>query len=80
MMVTGISRVELAGAWCAAVIVLGACAIVAGVDITIANGELWLMACLLPPTVMLLVWHDQVPISVPLLRHLVNRSAKEVRP
>jgi hypothetical protein len=78
--VNAISRVELAGAWCAAVIVLGACAIVVGVSITIANGELWLMACLLPPTVMLLVWRDAVPVPVPLLVQLANRSSKEARP
>jgi hypothetical protein len=79
-MMNGISRAGLAGAWCAAVIVLGACAIVAGVGITAANGELWLMACLLPPTVMLLVWRDRPPLPIPLVAHVVNSTAKEARP
>jgi hypothetical protein len=72
------SKFALAGAWCAGVIVLGACAIVLGVDLTIANGEVWLIACLLPPTLMLLLARDHRPVA-PLLR-LVNRPSRDIRP
>jgi len=72
------SKVGLAGAWCAGVIVLGACAIVAGVNLTIANAEVWLIACLLPPTLILLLQRDAPPAE-PLLQ-LVNRPPKDNRP
>jgi hypothetical protein len=72
------SRVGLAGAWCAGAIVLGACAIVAGVNLTIANLEVWLIACLLPPTLILLLRRDD-PAPAPLLQ-LVNRPSKDIRP
>jgi hypothetical protein len=68
----------LAAAWCAGVIVLGACAIVVGVNLTIANGEVWLLACLLPPTLILLLRRDDPPVA-PLLQ-LVNRPSKDIRP
>jgi hypothetical protein len=71
------SRVGLAGAWCAGALVLGACAIVAGVNLTTANGEVWLIACLLPPTLILLLQRD--PPVAPLLQ-LVNRPSKDIRP
>jgi hypothetical protein len=71
--------IALAGAWCASVIVLGACAIVLGVGLTIGNAELWLMACLLPPMVMLLVWRGRPPLPIPMLLRPVNRAVKEVR-
>jgi hypothetical protein len=70
--------IALAGAWCAGVIVLGACAIVAGVNLTVANGEVWLIACLLPPTLILLLRRD-APRVAPLLQ-LVNRPSKDIRP
>ena len=79
-MVSEYFKIELAGAWCAAVIVLGAIGIVAGVDITVANGELWLATCLLPPTVLLLVYRDRAAVRLATLRHMVTKSAKVVRP
>jgi len=72
------SKCALAGAWCAGVIVLGACAIVAGVNLTRANGEVWLIACLLPPTLILLLRRQNPPVE-PLLQ-LVNRPSKDIRP
>jgi hypothetical protein len=75
VMMTQNSKVALAGAWFAGAVVLGACAIVAGVSLTTANGEVWLIACLLPPTLILLLRRNQ---SVPLLQ-LVNRPSKDIR-
>jgi hypothetical protein len=72
------SKAALAGVWCAGVIVLGACAIVAGVNLTIANGEVWLIVCLVPPTLILLLRRDDPPIA-PVLQ-LVNRPSKDIRP
>jgi hypothetical protein len=72
------SKVGLAGAWCAGAIVLAACAIVAGVNLRIANGEVWLIAGLLPPALILLLRRDDPPVA-PLLQ-LVNRPSKDIRP
>jgi hypothetical protein len=73
--------IALAGAWCATVIVLGACAIVLGVDLTIGNAELWLMACLLPPTILLPLWRGSrpTPIPIPMLLRPASRVVKEIR-
>src|ERR1044072_2308400 len=69
------SKCALAGAWCAGVIVLGACAIVAGVTRTRASGEGWLIPCLLPPTLTLRLGRQNPPVE-PLLQ-LVNRPSKD---
>ena len=70
------SRVRLVGAWLAAAAVIFACAVVAGAAITVGAGELWLVACLMPPAVMLLVWRDAPALSAAgLLRAADNRAA-----
>jgi hypothetical protein len=63
-MLNDLSRARLIGAWCMTVMTIGACSIVAGADITIGNGEWLLMACLVPPAVMLLVWRGAPPVTV----------------
>ena len=65
-MLNQVSRARWAGRWCAAVTVLGACGVVGGADISTGNGELWLIACLMPPAVMLLVWRNPVAADVSL--------------
>ncbi len=79
-MLKDISRARLAGIWWAAVIVIGACGVVAGAGITLSNGALLLVAGLVPPAVMLLVWRGAPPVTVAELLHSVNRPAKETRP
>ncbi len=79
-MLKDMSRARLVAAWCAAVIVLGACGVVAGAAITISNGELLLVTCLVPPAVMLLVWRGAPPLTVAELLHSVNRPSRHARP
>ena len=74
-MLMNLSRLRLVGWWCAAVTVIGAYAVVAGGDLTISNGELWLVACLIPPAVMLLVWQGARPMTVAELLHAVNEPS-----
>ena len=62
-MLHNISRARLAGAWLAAVVMF-ACSIVAGAVMTTSAGELWLLACLVPPSVMLLVWPAAPAVTV----------------
>jgi hypothetical protein len=74
-----VSRGRLIGAWCAAVIVLGAYGVVAGAALTINNGELWLLTCVVPPAVLLLVWRGGSPVTVAEPRYSVTRPSKEGR-
>jgi hypothetical protein len=52
------SRFQWAGAWCLAVIVAGMVSLAAGAAMTLGNGTLLLVACFVPPAVMLLVWRS----------------------
>jgi hypothetical protein len=77
-MYSEMSRTRLAGAWVAAVIVTAACSVSWGIDLTVANGELWLVACLVPPAVMLLVWRAPA-VTVAELLYSVNKPSKDAR-
>ena len=78
-MLKGISRTRLVGAWCAAVIVIGACGVVAGVHLTLGYAALLLVVCLVPPAIMLLVWGGTPPQTVAELLYSVDTPAKDVR-
>jgi hypothetical protein len=79
-MLKDISLARLAGAWCAAVIVGGACGVVAGVPITVSNGNVLLVTCLVPAAVILLVWGGAPPVAIPQLLTSVNRPSDAGRP
>ena len=79
-MLNKISCTQMAGAWIAAVIVIIACAVVAGADITVSAGELWLVAAVVPPAVMLLLWHGAPPVTAADLLYAVDTPSKEGRP
>lgn len=72
-MLSNISRAQLIGAWLATVVVAFACSVVGGAVITVSAGELWLVASLVPPAVMLLVGRDAQPLTVPSLC-AINRA------
>jgi hypothetical protein len=72
-MLKNISRAELVGAWVGTVIVTMACFVVAGMDVTISTGQLWLVAGIVPPTVMLLLWRGAAPATVAEVLHPTNR-------
>jgi hypothetical protein len=62
-----LSRKQWAVAWCAAVIAASAGAVALGAGITAANGVLFLVAGVVPPAVMLLVWRPPPPTVAELL-------------
>lgn len=74
-----ISRGRVIGAWCSAVVLIGACSVVAGAAVTLSNAELWLVACLMPPTVLLFVWRGAPPATVAELLHSVDAPSDESR-
>jgi hypothetical protein len=55
-MLKTVSRVQLVAAWFAAIVVLFALSIALGANISVGATELWVLACLAPPAVMLLIW------------------------
>jgi hypothetical protein len=58
-------RARMVETWCMSVMTLGALSILLGAALTIANAELLLAACVMPPVVMLLVWRRAAaPISL----------------
>ena len=66
-----ISRKKWAVAWCVAVIAAGAGAVAFGAGLTIGNGVLFLAVCVVPPTIMMLVWRPP-PSTVAQLLYDVN--------
>jgi hypothetical protein len=78
-MFKNISRARVIGAWCAAIVLIGASALVAGAAPTAANGELLLVAGLMPPAVLLFLWRDAPVASVSELLHAADVPAKEAR-
>ena len=70
------STERLAVGWAAAILLLTGGAVAAGARVTAANGILALVACAVPPAVMLLVWRPAPPTVAEVL-HAVNASAAE---
>ena len=78
-MLKDISRTRLVGAWCAAVLVIGACGVVLGMPITVGFAALLLVTCVVPPAVMLLVWGGTPPQTVAELLYSVDTPPKDKR-
>ena len=55
-MLKNVSRLQIIAAWFALVVVLFAVSVLWGAKTSVGSAELWLLACLAPPAVMLLVW------------------------
>lgn len=70
------SRERLAVIWGAAILLLTGGAVAAGARVTAGNGILALVACTVPPAVMLLVWRPAPPTVAEVL-HAVNMPPRE---
>jgi hypothetical protein len=68
-------RSRLAGIWVFSVVVLAACSVVLGLSLTASTALLWLVACVVPPGVMLMVWPGAPPLTVAQLLHSVEASS-----
>jgi hypothetical protein len=78
-MLKNLSRAQMTAAWCGTVVTLGAISVVAGTAITVGNGELLAVACLVPPAIMLLVWRGPPPLTVAELLHDIDTPSKDGR-
>jgi len=74
-----ISRKQWAMAWCAVVIGAGGGAVALGAGITVGNGVLFLLACLAPPAVMLMVSRPPRPTVAQVLYDVNARPRSETR-
>lgn len=80
-MFSNLSRLRITVAWCGLMLAIAAVSVVAGMDMTMANAGLLLVACVAPPVVMLLIWGGGAPpATVAELLHAVNRPSKDNRP
>ncbi len=55
-MFRSITRGTVVVVWLAALVAVACAGVLSGVATTMDNGTLWLLACLVPPAVMLMVW------------------------
>ena len=70
-------RIRLAVLWVAAVIVIAASSVAYGIAFTASTAVVWLMAVLIPPGIMLLVWPSAPPVTIAELLHAVDGPVKE---
>ena len=68
-------RSQLAGIWVFSVMVLAALSVVLGLSVTASTALLWLVACVVPPGVMLMVWPSAPPLTVAQLLYSVDVSS-----
>jgi len=61
------------GAWFALLVAVAAIGALAGASITLENSALWLLAGIVPPAVMLMVWRGAPPATVAEILYTVDR-------
>jgi hypothetical protein len=72
-MFRSMTRGTFVGLWLAALVVVAAVGVFAGVALTLDNGALWLLACLAPPSIMLMVWRGAPPPTVAEILYAANQ-------
>ena len=77
-MLINVSRAQLMAAWFAVVVVLFALSAVWGAKISVSTGVLWLLVCVAPPAVLLLVWRAPTQTVAELL-YDANQPDKDGR-
>ena len=78
-MLKSVTRTQLIAVWLAIVVVLFALSVAFGAQTSVSAGVLWLLACLAPPAVMLLVWRAPTQTVAELL-YEANHPDKDGRP
>ena len=61
------------GAWFALLVAVAGIGALAGASFTLENSTLWLLAGIVPPAVMLMVWRGAPPATVAEILHTVDR-------
>jgi hypothetical protein len=68
-----ITRGTVIVAWLAALVAVAVAGVLSGVAITMDTGTLWLLACLVPPAIILMVWRGAPAPTVAEILHAVER-------
>ena len=68
-----LKRHTVIGIWLALLVLTAGAGAMSGVSITIGGAALWLVACVVPPAVVLLVWGGALPPTVAEILHSVDR-------
>ena len=74
-MFESIERHTAIGVWIAALVAIAGVGALSGVSITVGASMLWLVACVVPPAVTLMVWRGAPPPTVAEILHC-RRSAR----
>jgi len=78
-MLKHVSRLQLVAAWVGVVAVLFALSVMLGAKTSVGSAELWLLVCLAPPAVLLLVWRAPTQTVAEVLYDATHPN-KEGRP
>ena len=68
-----LSRARLAGTWCAVLVAIGSLGAATGAPVSPSNFGWWLVACLVPPSVMLVAWRGAPPLAIAEVLYAANR-------
>ena len=61
------------GVWIVALSAIAGVGALSGISVTVGASVLWLVACLMPPVVTLMVWRGAPPPTVAEILHSVDR-------
>lgn len=69
-----INRRTVIGVWFAVLVTVAGAGALSGVSITIGISAFWLVACVVPPAIMLMVWRGAPSPTVAGVLHAVDRG------
>jgi len=73
-MFQSITRPIAVAIWCVLLLIVAGVGALAGVPITPAASSLWVVACVVPPAIMLMVWRGAPPQTVAEVLHAVDQA------
>jgi hypothetical protein len=71
-MFSSVNRWSVISAWLAVFVAAAGVGALSGMSVTIGAGVLWLLACVMPPAVTLMVWRGAPPPTVAEVLHAVE--------
>jgi hypothetical protein len=71
-MFSSVNRWSVISAWLAVFVTAASIGALSGISVTIGAGVLWLLACVMPPAVILMVWRGAPPPTVAEVLHAVE--------
>jgi hypothetical protein len=72
-MFSSVTRWNVISAWLAVLVAAAGIGALSGMSVTIGAGVIWLLACVMPPAVILMVWRGAPPPTVAEVLYAVER-------